>query len=265
MKGFLFFISLALVYFSYSQIYTDADTYSNMMSGAQVNHRSALSMFYNPAIHAVSDRGELGVGNTVYYPNSGIYDLELALTLRKNRSTFGVGLAQEGYKLFNTTTGRIHYALQLDSTWSLGVTAGIKSSDFYSNRVELPMFSVGVMKMLTKQLTLSMCVFGQQTYLFKEDMDRGILYRWKIGGSYESLNKQFVVHLSAQYQRKMFIALCLYYRLSDRFHFFVSGKSAPVDYSFGARVKLNQLAILIGFQYNTTLGFSPSSVVEYAF
>tara|TARA_B100000809_G_scaffold255496_1_gene294117 strand:- start:536 stop:1246 length:711 start_codon:yes stop_codon:yes gene_type:complete len=236
-----------------------------MMSGAQLNYSSALSLFYNPALQSESVRGDLGVGNTLYYPNSGIYDLELALSIKRKHSTLGFGLSQEGFDQFNTTTGLLQYALELDSTWSIGITSGISTSNFYVNSLNLPNFSLGVIKELTGQLKMTLCLFAKQTYLVQENFKKGFHYKWKTGFLYESLNKQFTAHLSGQYERRLAVALCLYYRISKQFHFFVSGRSSPVDYTLGARMKVKSLAVLVGFQYHASLGFSPSSIAEYAF
>ena len=263
MKGLFFLISLAFCYFSHSQL--APSTYSNMMSGAQLNHQSALSLFYNPSLSCESRKGEIGIGNTIYYPQSGIYDLQLGVSVRAKRSTLSLGLSQTGFQEFNETTGISHYALQLDSNWSIGITAGITSSNLYLQQQYLPNFSVGISKHLNEQIKLSLGVFAQQSSIYNERLYKEVDKQWNLGFSFQSLNKQFTAYTSAQYLDQLIVALCLYYRIGEQLHFFVSGKSFPVDYSLGARVKLKSLAVLLGFQYNTSLGFSPSTVTEYAF
>jgi hypothetical protein len=263
MKGLLFFSSLLCSCFLYSQ--QISDTYSSMMSGAQLNHYSVLSLFYNPALPSQATKCEIGIGHTLYYPKSGIYDLQFAVSMNTKRGTMGVGVHQTGFEQFNETSGVLHYAIELDSSWSIGVTTGLTLSNFYLQERYLPNLSVGLCKQLNEQVKLSLGVFSQQFYTLNENLKRVLYTQWKLGFSYHSLNKQFEAYTSCQYADKLVVALCLYYRITEQIHFFVSGRSRPVDYSFGARVKLSGLAVLVGFQYNPSLGFSPSSVAEYAF
>ncbi len=263
MNKLTFFILLFWHSFSYGQFSSDA--YSNMMAGAQTNFASSLSLFYNPALQLDSNQTVFGVGNTFHLPNSGIYDLQLALTTRKKKSSLGIGLSQNGFAQFNKTNVLLHYALLLDTSWSVGLTAGITSSNYLTQRNYAPLFSLGTSKQLNKQINLSFIVFSEQVILHREVVKKEFQYTWKLGSSFTSLNKQFSAYLSGQYTTEFALGLCLYYRLSDNFHFFVAGKNAHVTYSFGSKIKLKSLAIVLGFHYNSPLGFAPSSVIEYAF
>lgn len=262
MKGFLLFVSLACIQLSFSQ--TNNDAYSVLLSGAQVNQQSSLSLFYNPSLQA--KQTEIGIGSSLLYPNTSVYNLQFAYSHKKDSHTLGGGLARTSYAQYGETTGLLHYALQLDSTWSIGMTAGLNSTNYETKRTYLPQFSLGIHKQVHAQISFSLSLFNYQssTYL-KESLTNKFHQRWVLGTAYHSLNKQFSTYLSVQHDHRAIIALALYYRLTERIHFFVAGKSSPTSYSFGGRFNLQSLSLFVGFHYHSYLGFSPSTVAEYAF
>jgi hypothetical protein len=262
MRGLLLFVSLAIVHFSFSQMNSNA--YSNMLSGAQTNHPSSLSLFYNPSLQA--KQTEIGVGSTLLYPSTGLYDLQLAYSLKKKRSTLGIGVCQNGYAQYNQTTALLQYALQLDTTWTIGVTTGVQSSNYQFNQTYTPQFAIGLAKYVTPQIQLSVNLFNQQKTEYKNESAKQINHTtWEFGFAYHSISDQFSAYFSTKYEKKIILALALYYRISPKIHFFVSGKSSPNTYSFGGKFKTDSFAFLIGFHYDSNFGFSPSTVAEYAF
>ena len=160
----------------------------------------------------------------------------------------------------------IHYALQLDSTWNVGMTVGLTSSNLTTNQTYLPQFAVGIKKQINTQITFSLSMFNQQNQTFQNEyLNKRFTQRWVSGLSFHSINKQFSAYLSVQHDQQTAFALALYYRITNRIHFFVSGKTSPVSYAFGGRFNLQSLSLLIGFHYHSYLGFSPSTVAEYEF
>lgn len=256
---------LCATHFSWCQISNDA--YTNTMSGAQINYSSALSLFYNPSLACAAKKGDIGIGNTFYHPSAGINNFQIAASLKQNNSSLGVGLMQEGFQQFHYTTILGHYGITLDSTWNIGVSIGINSSSFQSQRTYTPSYSVALSKKLNQQVLFSLGTKSIQQTTYRESSITQSLNQVYIGVSYTSLNNLFTAYTAAHYLKNesLNVAICLYYHLSPKVDFYLSGSSSPVQYAFGSKIDLHFIKIVLGFHYNSYLGVSPSSIVEYDF
>lgn len=272
MKFFTTLLLFCLVFTGVkSQSYlTYAGARSSALSDATVTVSDVFSTFSNQACLAELDKKEIGASvlNRFTVKELNTEALAFALPLKNNKGVFGLSLNNYGYNLFNRKKVGLAFSKKLSNVFSAGIQIdylNTKIGDGYGSKSTFTIEG-GVLARINDKLKAGVHIFNPIRAKLANYDDERIPVIMTAGLSYKLTEKVLAAaEVFKPIDDKAIYKFALEYNPVNILYVRGGVSSDPVQFTFGAGLKLNNLYIDISSGYYDPLGYSPSAGLRYAF
>lgn len=242
---------------------TSAGAKGVALNDATVTLQDIYGGWSNPAALAHLERLSFAVFGQQRFALANLNDLSLMAALPTNSGTFGLSVNYFGFDAYNEQKIGLSYARKLFQKISLGVQFDYLNTQItdYGNK-GLFTFEVGLQAQLTKTIRLGAFVYNPIEVEIVDNESLPTLL--SIGLAYQPSAKIMVAaEVKKDIDLPTRVVLGIDYQLLKQLALRFGVGTAPVNYSFGVGLKLEQLTIDIASKYHQLLGFTPAFSLSY--
>jgi len=257
----------------YSKGLASGDNYhiggrSASMGSSSVMLQDRWAIHHNQAGLAWLDKKTVGAYYESRYTTSALGLQGGAFVLPTEAGTFGLSVCGFGYSLYNETKLGLAYARKLSPMFSVGIQLDYFSIGIGDNYGRVNVFGgeVGIMEILTEQLTVGAHIFNPSRARVAEYNDEHLPTILRFGAGYTLSEK---ILLTAEMEKDMdhkpVFKSGLEYNISEPIFIRAGIASNPFVSSFGFGVRLKGFEFDLATSFHSVLGYTPQLSLGYTF
>ncbi len=270
-KILLLIISLLVYADAISQAYlTYAGARSSAMADASVTTFDVFSAFSNQACLASLEKSEIGLSVLSRFGMKELNTsaLAFALPVSNKGDVFAISLNYFGYNLFSRKKAGLAYAKKLSNVFSAAVQVdylNTKIAEGYGSVSNIT-FEMGLVAKINDKLNAGVHVFNPLRSKIADYQDERLPAIYKTGIGYKATDKVLITaEVFKPIDEKAVYKFAMEYNPVKILYVRGGIGTKPVQFTFGAGVKWNNLFFDFSSGYYDVLGYSPSVSLRYRF